>query len=416
MNRARRARTLLCIALLLALTACSGGRPVQPEPTRAPDVNEVGAEAMLEDIDYMLMMLKHNYPFYDTQTTMFTSTVNAARDRIARGQVTIDTFREEVDAILACFVVRAHLGAVSPSAYRQQKAAFGDSEAEHVEYALWNSLFDSPRVREYYEGRASDAPTAQAHHVTAEHLRAGQVALAVLPTFEASRVAPDSQSLLPFYRDVKNYPHLILDLRGNGGGTTEYWMRNILGPLQRAQLQYDTAFLMKDGMINRYFTAADTLAYTTREWIESSDPRAQDILRRYGAQADLAGRFSWIVQSRYRIPPSAEEYVGFKGKLYVLCDGGNASAAEAFIAMCKMTGFATLIGTTTGGDGLGSGDPMYIALPNTGLLVRYTATYALNPDGTCNQVRGTVPDVEIGEGEDALAVCLEVIDGKRGLH
>lgn len=405
----------ICI-LTLTITifaACSAQPPLPVEPTVSPDDGAVSAAAMLEDIDYLLMMLKLNYPFYGTQTTMFSSTLSEIRERISRGQTDIDGFRTEIESLLQCFVVRAHLNTISPEVYHHQKAIFDTSQQARAEYALWSSLFDSPRVRDYYENQPLEASSEPFPSTTAQILQQNRAALVVLPTFDASRVERDHELLLPFFQSISGYSHVILDLRGNTGGSTEYWMTNVLAPLQRSLLTYDTAFLMKDGMINRYFTAADALMPSTREWIEASDPRAADILTQYGAHADIAKDFSWIVQSRYRISPSQEEYVGFKGKLYVLCDARNRSAAEAFIAMCKMTGFAVLVGETTGGDGLGSGDPMYIALPNTGILVRYTATYALNPDGTCNQVRGTVPDYEISEGEDALDACLEVIAGTR---
>ena len=75
---------------------------------------------------------------------------------------------------------------------------------------------------------------------------------------------------------------------------------------------------------------------------------------------------------------------------------------------CKETGFATLVGSRTGGSGAGS-FPLWFALPNSGLLISYEAYYAFNDDGTCNQVVGTKPDIEVKNGQTALEACLEAI-------
>ncbi len=407
------ARATATCVLLCLLAACSSGGPLPVEPTPVPE-DALDPALLLEDIDYLLMMLKLNYPFYHAQNSSFSSTLKETRERIQNQKVTMADFSKEIDALLACFIVRAHLDTVSPSAYQSYRAAFFASESEHGEYALWTALFDAPSVRAYYAlpNITDGAQAPVVPEVSTQILADGRIALAVIPSFAASRVRTEGEALRAFFTSAKNFSHIILDLRGNEGGSTQYWVDNILLPLQRGPLLYDVTFLMKDGMVNRYFTAGDQLLPAKREWLDASGARAANILVEYGVQPELAKDFSFLVQSRYRLDPPAQPS-GFRGKIYVLCDEKNVSAAEAFIAMCKLTGFAKLVGSVTGGDGLGSGDPMFLALPNSGLLVRYTAAYALNPDGTCNQVRGTLPDVQIAQGEDALTVCLDVIEGKR---
>ena len=55
----------------------------------------------------------------------------------------------------------------------------------------------------------------------------------------------------------------------------------------------------------------------------------------------------------------------------------------------KHSGFATLVGRKTGGDGIGT-DPVYIILPNS-------------------EEAGTKPDIISPEGESPLDTCLEEI-------
>ncbi|MFQ7853800.1 MAG: S41 family peptidase [Flavonifractor plautii] len=75
----------------------------------------------------------------------------------------------------------------------------------------------------------------------------------------------------------------------------------------------------------------------------------------------------------------------------MLVDESVYSASESFVLFCQQTGFATLVGRTTGGDGIGAMDPVYLQLPNSGILIQYTVPFGLNPDGSSNEEMGTTP-------------------------
>ena len=103
-------------------------------------------------------------------------------------------------------------------------------------------------------------------------------------------------------------------------------------------------------------------------------------------------------------------YAGFDGKVWLLVDGGCYSASEEFTVFCKQTGFATVIGTQTRGGGIGSGNPYVFPLPNSGMLIYYEPWYGFNDDGSCNQIIGAMPDMDIGGSRrDAFQFCMELI-------
>ncbi len=52
------------------------------------------------------------------------------------------------------------------------------------------------------------------------------------------------------------------------------------------------------------------------------------------------------------------------------------------------------MGPRTDGDGMAA-DPVLLILPNTHLVVRMPVVASLNPDGTLNEDRHTVPDVTV---------------------
>jgi C-terminal processing protease CtpA/Prc len=94
--------------------------------------------------------------------------------------------------------------------------------------------------------------------------------------------------------------------------------------------------------------------------------------------------------------------VGYKGKVYLLVDDYVYSSSESFAAFSKASGFAELVGITTGGDGIGI-DPCMLALPNSGLVVRFSLDMGINSDGTVNEKEHTKPSIYVGTSyEDFL--------------
>lgn len=97
------------------------------------------------------------------------------------------------------------------------------------------------------------------------------------------------------------------------------------------------------------------------------------------------------------LPNKPKNSVEFKGKIYLLVDGQVFSSSEAFAAFAKSTGFATLVGERTGGDGLGD-DPAICVLSNSGYVFRFTKEMGLTSNGTCNFEHKTEPDITVSAG------------------
>ena len=100
----------------------------------------------------------------------------------------------------------------------------------------------------------------------------------------------------------------------------------------------------------------------------------------------------------------------FEGRIWLLVGPQVYSASESFAVFCKETDFAKLMGEQTGGDGIGSLDPVFLQLPNSGILVQYTMMYGLNPDGSSSEEAGTTPDILSDGSEDPLVTALREIE------
>jgi hypothetical protein len=84
--------------------------------------------------------------------------------------------------------------------------------------------------------------------------------------------------------------------------------------------------------------------------------------------------------------------LNYRGKVFLLVDGFVFSSADSFTAFCKGSRWATIVGSYTGGDGIGY-DPAIVALPNSGMVVRFSSGMGLNPDWSANEEFHTCPDV-----------------------
>ena len=84
------------------------------------------------------------------------------------------------------------------------------------------------------------------------------------------------------------------------------------------------------------------------------------------------------------------------------------SSSDNFACFCKDTGWATLVGQTTGGDGLHS-MPVLAPLKNTGILFRFSGAAGEGPGGIPNAIQGVEPDHPCESDGDALEYCLELI-------
>jgi C-terminal processing protease CtpA/Prc len=86
--------------------------------------------------------------------------------------------------------------------------------------------------------------------------------------------------------------------------------------------------------------------------------------------------------------------INFQGDIYVLVDDMVYSASEYFISIVKDTKFAKIIGTTTGGDGLGR-EPIATLLPNSKIAIQFSSTLSTNSVGAVNEEVHTEPDMYI---------------------
>lgn len=195
----------------------------------------------------------------------------------------------------------------------------------------------------------------------------------------------DYLSAIESYIDtLENHKALIIDIRGNGGGSDACWSTVVSKLAKNAitstgyMLFRNNSPIIKNYLNKREFNL-EPVAKLPNEARENMPLETLDL-------------FTDFVKVDKTIPRNND--CKFDGNIYLLVDNSVYSSSESFSIFCKDTGFATLIGETTSGDG-GGIDPVLFYLKNSGLIVRMSSDMYITSDGTCNEEFKTIPDYEI---------------------
>jgi len=217
--------------------------------------------------------------------------------------------------------------------------------------------------------------------------------------------------------DLDGLEHIIIDLRGNSGGQVAHFTDTLMRPLINRHLETPEAFILfSDGPYTRrlepFFNYAMTAIVGERPFAPVSAYRPIDEVLADFYLPELpyvdANRLHYGVPASFEVDFMPQDYSnGFNGKIWLLVDGRVGSAAQIFAWLVKETGFATLVGETTGGN---MGGPSTIAfLPNTGIMFRFDALYLTDSRGRSLEA-GTIPHHFNRPGMDALQTVLALIE------
>jgi C-terminal processing protease CtpA/Prc len=210
------------------------------------------------------------------------------------------------------------------------------------------------------------------------------VAVIRIQSFSYDYIERDSQILKQFFKKAHTYKNLVIDIQGNNGGATEYWMDYMIPYLINEPITFSMTYGFKKS--DRLKAFKPTYFEGNIEYRDINLPKMPEELK----NGDYMFR-----KSEQLINPnqSSKKYTG---KIYLLVDNVVFSSAETLAYFCKMTKFATVVGEKTNGDGVGT-DPLLLTLPKSGIVIRFTGEMGLNPDGSANDETKTIPDILLKE-------------------
>lgn len=207
----------------------------------------------------------------------------------------------------------------------------------------------------------------------------------------------DKDIVINYLNEIKDYPFLIIDIRGNGGGDSGYWQNFLLPKIVDKKYETKNYLFIKLGKLYEKIFRQERFDNDIKTFLDNSS-FSNDVKK---ILSNFDGYTTWNMS----VEPS-EDSIQFKGKIYLLVDNGVYSSAEMLASFCKETKLATLVGSRTAGDGIGF-DPMQIDLPNTAFVLRFSNVMGVTESGSINELDQTVPDIIVQESEEDKTGYLE---------
>ena len=276
-----------------------------------------------------------------------------------------------------------------------------DSYFKLYDVDLMNSFY---RVKPSYYVNSLIGSGARMVKADIKIIEEGKIAYVRIDSFWAGGYAKEyiqyKKDMKKFFLDTEKYKHIIIDVSNNGGGDVKCYDSDILSynNIDR-NIQQRIYFLCSKNKYTELNPSFKNNQIDIKEVpnIENANTKKNTIALYEEDSASFQELFPGYA------PPKDRRY-------WLLISGKTASAADSLAGLCKASGFATLVGSNTGGLGHnGRHSPIYIMLPKSGLLIKFDPLYGLNSEGYCADEVGTAPDIYNLPGKDALETCLEEI-------
>ena len=353
----------------------------------------------LSDFEYLYKELEQSYPYFDINKRMnnidwlsqketylekIGNTKNDKEFYIVLNDILGDLNNGHTDTYpteIYDYFYKAYKGASQNDAsfipYLKELEKTNSKKCNHWK-TLWNEYLSEKKSNTSASNNKSDEESKNISTIFIDSLSVGILSI---KSFSYDLLENDAQPLKNFLEKIYRYDNLIIDIQGNEGGDTEYWMNNIIPYLIKDTISFPVYYAFKNSdklkyFIPRYFI--NTIKYSDIN-LPNTPPELEN------------GDYLFRTEKLSIYPKSSKKY---SGKIYLLVDDAVFSSAETLAFFCKSTKFATVVGIRTSGDGVGT-DPLLLTLPNSGIVMRYTGEMGLNPDGSANDETKTIPDILI---------------------
>lgn len=347
------------------------------------------------DFEYLYAVLRDNYPFFGVAERKYGVDWLAKHDEyVLRLKATADdaAYYRELNSILR-ELHDGHLDFSPTIKYSKFKPILDGlgpdfepwSRAMHrdsVRAVYWEQLLAKKDV-EHKPVKKKSLPKQRGKkgYYADTLLCNGKIALMRLSSLPYEKISVDSLRIASFLSTIFEADYLIIDIQGNSGGSELYWSRLVVSRLIPKPITYFSTQIVRGGEINREYCP---------EFFEEAESLTGEVCS--GLPDELYDGSFYL--RKYPCEVAASDPIAFRGKIYLLVDRKVFSSAGGWADFCKQTGWATVVGETTGVQGIGR-DPIVISLPESGLLLRYPYCNGINADGTFNGEVGVRPDIEI---------------------
>lgn len=376
---------LVLIGILISSISCS-----KAYKSISIDDSPLTTKEKMEDFEYTYNIIKENYPFLEVNKRLHGVDWLANKDEYIeriKNTRTDDEFIEELSNIMR-ELNNGHTHVVQKEHFKWYYKVY--SQNKFLLNRPWFKVFNDKKVLARYDYLGQEESTEEFGYFgntdpafEMDIILPDEVAYLKIHSMDGNRVEEDGKEIRRFYEEIKDYEKLIIDIRGNTGGSDYYWQENVISPLAKKSITVSNYLFIRGDYGNPFYRARGIK-------LKPISDLDENVLKKMPEEIKRDFHKFWKVNKTIK----PKDPIDFKGKIYLLVDSRVYSSSESFAAFCKDSGFATLVGETTGGDGIGI-DPLFFSLPNSGIVIRFSSTMALNGDFTINEEVKTIPHIEV---------------------
>ena len=376
-------------------------------------------EQKVKDFLYVYDILKDNYPFFGVRKR------ENGIDWLTKKKEYITKIEKTENDSAYISTLKNIFGELKDGHVHFNNTRFGNeglyklykkAAIDYPNYNKWVDVFENPKSRiDYWSDilKKSEKTTNAIETDKKENKKSspnysdtlinnGEIGIMTILSFNYHLVSNDKIAIDKFFNKIENCKYLIINIQDNGGGAEKYWKNNIVERLLSDTVIYTSYPVIRDGPINRHFYSDFFNKAKLLKKTESLKRIPDELIK---------DRF-YVNTENDTITPNNP--INFKGEIFLLVSKKVFSSSEGFAQFCKTTGWATIAGERTGGDGIGS-DPATIMLPESGILMSFPCLVGLNHDGSINSEEKTTPDIEIeaANSQERLEKLIKYLEDKK---
>lgn len=366
--------------------------------------SEFKNEQLVEDFDYLWGVLENEYiflPVLEERSIDIDNIRRSTREQIIKQKPDIELYYNLLDEMFAKMDYFAHLSLVDWHNYKIYKEHYNSEESPETE---WKNVLQNHQTKFIYEQvlskRNLNYSNVDFSDIEGTYYENQKVLVFRIKSFDPSFLNRNANFISNYIESLgaAQIDHIVFDITGNIGGSDLVWRENIVKVFGGDYEWKYYLYLRNTELMKKYYKNFDV--QLIRNQLE------QDKIPLFCNQLGLTDYY--IVEDEISGILQVNEEAA-NAKRWVLIDNKVYSAADSFASFCKMTGWATLVGTTTKGDGMGI-TPLLITLPNTGLLMRFSGTASANEEGNLNAIYGTIPEYYSTKWENPFSTFLRIIE------
>ena len=378
--------------------------------------SRLGTEHKIQDFEFLYKTLDENYPYFDVAKRQ-TNTDWLSKKKMYLEQIQ-NTPNDSVYLMTMMSIINElrcpHL--YMPIGTSLMLDVYKRATEEKPKYAKWTEVLEKSKEQSYHWQKIWEDYTRHSiqtspkrglseltkwedytrHSIQTSQVQTqvinysesllieDKIAIMQIKSFFYDNLANDSARIISFLEKIKNYEYLIIDIQDNGGGSSNYWKKYIVGKMSDTSISFPRHQVAKNGSLNRHFYPDffEEGQITTRQNTFFSDTPNEIFDGSY-----------YVNSTTDTIMPNNP--IPFKGKVFVLINERVVSASDDFAYFCKASKWATVTGVRTMGDGGNIAEPTLFMLPNSGIVIAHPSVVGLNEDGSLNFETRTSPDIEI---------------------